>query len=155
VFPTSEQWAKPRPEMLEKKPVQVAAREGAAEGRAPWLSRAPRSPRVRCRTTPARCYENVLGRKVSTGYLWHPEQYVGAPATPSKNSRIVSGGSSKNRLRQARQYARGRFAKNLQYGRGSTLLISAIAATSEFCVGGNGQRVNREIPGNLDRRIHP
>jgi hypothetical protein len=100
----------------------------------------------------ARCYENVLGLKVSTGYLRHPGQYVVAPATPSKNSRIVPGGSSKNRLRQARQYARGSFAKNVlnasrKYRLGAMLLISAIAATSESSVGGDGQRVNQEIPG--------
>jgi hypothetical protein len=86
------------------------------------------------------------------GYLRHPGQYVVAPDTPAKNSRIVSGGSSKNRLRQARQYARGSFAKNLLNASrkdrlGATLLISAIAATSESSVGGDGQRVNREIPG--------
>jgi hypothetical protein len=83
--------------------------------------------------------------------LRHPGQYVLAPVTPVKNSRIVSGGSSKNRLRQARQYARGSFAKNLlnasrKYRLGATLLISAIA-TSESSVGGDDQRVNREIPG--------
>jgi hypothetical protein len=93
------------------------------------------------------------------GYLRHPGQYVLAPATPAKNSRIVSGGSSKNRLRQARQYARGSFAKKLlnascKYRLGATLLISAIAATSEPSVGGDGQRVDSGNPRNVDGRIH-
>jgi hypothetical protein len=127
---------------------------GAQESRTPCLRPRRAKPSGRRRTITARCYENVLGRKVSTGYLWHPGQYVGAPATPSKNSRIVSGGSSKNRLRQARQYVRGRFAKNLQYGRSSTLLIPVIAATSEFQRWWRWPKIQSGNARNVGRRNH-